>query len=109
MLAYNYLAFKPHGGWLVRLVKKGLFDNTVHMDARFNGKDVCAEHSLVVGYVKARLREQRGGLRHFIQICKAGFEALGVQAQGHLLPALARHLGRAGQSRQCSLPRGGRP
>ena len=60
MLAHHNLSFKPYGGWRVRLVKKGLFDNAVHMDARFNGKDICAQHSLVVGYVKARLREQFG-------------------------------------------------
>lgn len=36
---------------------------------------------------------------------KAGFKPLSVQTQGHLLQRW-RHLARAGQSRQCSLPRG---
>ena len=51
MLAHHNLAFKPHSRWSVRFVKKGLFDNAVHMDARFYRKDIRAQHGLVVRYV----------------------------------------------------------
>lgn len=109
VLAHHNLAFKPYSSWRVRLVKKGFFYNAVHVDAGFYSKNIRSQHGLVVGNFLACLPEQSCCFRQFVQMRQAGFQTLGVQAQGHFFqrrPGIGAVQGRAANAAR---PHGGRP
>ena len=90
VFAHHNAALKTDALGRIGFIKGGIFGNAVHMNARFHGEYLVAQHGLVGGDSEARPVQQGRCLWQAVQVAQICLHLMIFEAQGHFFQCRAR-------------------